>query len=286
MGQPVTVPGPRARRDPGWLLIPGLGLLVPFFLVPTLFVLVRSVTEPPAGLGHYEQAFGSELVRTVIERSVLIAVAVAVLSIVIGLPYAVVAVRSGPRLRGILLGAIGASLFLSVIVRAYAWLALLDSRGPVSDFTHWLGITGRDTSFVHNLAGVLIGMTQYGVPFMVLAIYDVMRRFDGRLENAAAILGAGPVTRWRKVTLPLLMPGIAAGTIIVFINTLGYYIIPAILGSPRTTMIGELVAKQVSTTLDWGLGAALASILLVGTMVAFVLYQKAIRLARGGGNGT
>jgi ABC-type spermidine/putrescine transport system permease subunit I len=271
----------RAGGDPGWLILPALLVLVPAFVVPTLYVLVRSVTEPPAGLSHYGKALDSELVRTVLVRSAMISAAVTLISLAVALPYAVAAVRAGRRLRTVLLGAVAASLFISVIVRSYAWLAILDRQGPVTDLTRALGITGPDFSLVHNLAGVLIGMTQYGVPLMVLSIYDVMRRLDGRLEKAAATLGAGPFTRWRKVNLPLIMPGVAAGMIIVFISTLGYYIIPAILGSPRTTMIGQLIATQVGTTLNWGLGAALASILLAGTMLSFVLFQRAGRWAEG-----
>jgi ABC-type spermidine/putrescine transport system permease subunit I len=270
-----------AGGDPSWLILPALLVLVPAFVVPTAYVLVRSFTEPPAGLSHYAKAFDSELVRTVLVRSALIAAAVTLISLAVALPYAVAAVRAGRRLRVVLLGAIGASLFISVIVRSYAWLAILDRQGPVTDLTRALGITGPDFSLVHNLTGVLIGMTQYGVPLMVLSIYDVMRRLDGRLEKAAATLGAGPFTRWRKINLPLIMPGVAAGMIIVFISTLGYYIIPAILGSPRTAMIGQLIATQVGTTLNWGLGAALASILLAGTMLSFVLFRRASRWAEG-----
>jgi ABC-type spermidine/putrescine transport system permease subunit I len=269
-------------RGSGWLSLPALLVLVPAFVVPTAYLLVRSVTEPPVGLSHYSKAFGSELVRTVLLRSALIAGLVTVISLVVALPYATATVRAGRRLRAVLLGAVVSSLFISVIVRSYAWLAILDRQGPVTDLTHALGITGADFSLVHNLTGVLIGMTQYGVPIMVMSIYDVMRRLDGRLEKAAATLGAGPVTRWRKVTLPLIMPGVAAGMIIVFISTLGYYIIPAILGSPRTEMIGQLIAKQVGTTLDRGLGSALASILLLGTMIAFALFRRAARWAEGG----
>ncbi|MGH3360623.1 MAG: ABC transporter permease, partial [Nocardioidaceae bacterium] len=115
---------------------------------------------------------------------------------------------------------------------------------------------------------------QYGVPFMVLAIHDTFRRADPQLERAAAVCGAGPLTRWRRVTLPLLAPGIAAGVIIVFITTLGYYILPAILGSPQDLMVGQLISQYVGTALNVGLGAALSCILLAVTVAAFLLFRR------------
>lgn len=288
MGELVAAPAlerPGARRararrgGPGWLVAPALALLVPAFFVPTLFVLVRSITTEPVGVGRYGDVFGSSLIVSVFGRSVMIAAIVTAVSLAIGVPYAVVAVRSGPRLRALLLGAVASSLFLSVIVRAYAWLALLDRNGPLVKLARLLGFHDANFSLVHNLAGVVIGLAQYGVPFVVLACFDVMRRLDSSYERAAATLGAGPVARWTRINLPLLMPGIAAGAVIVFISTLGYYIIPAILGGPGDLMIGQLIANQISTTLNWGLGAAISSVLLVVTLVALVAFQWLSRAA-------
>ncbi|GAB3052280.1 ABC transporter permease [Sediminivirga luteola] len=257
--------------SPALLYVPALALMVPVFVIPTLVMLSLSFTSEPGGLHWYVQAFQSDLVRAVLIRSFAIAFTVTAISLLIGLPYAAIARRAPRPIANVLYGAIAASLFFSVIVRAYAWLSILGHGGPVQLALQWLGIDTDGLRLVNSPFGVVVGMVQYGVPFMVLAIADVMRRTDDNLERAAATLGSGPVHRWIHVKLPMLKPGIVAGVTIVFVTTLGYYIIPAILGSPREMMIGELIGSQVGTTLNWGYGSALASILLVLTGLALWL---------------
>lgn len=266
--------GPRGTRVTTALLyIPAMVVLVPVFLLPTLFLLSQSFTAAPAGLSHYQELFGSQLFWSVLIRSFVIAGIVTVISLLLGLPYAAVANSSGPRLRNVLYGAVIASLFFSVIVRAYAWLALLGDGGPVHSALAALGVPAENVALVNSPTGVVIGMVQYGVPYVVLAIADVMRRVDANYDRAAATLGAGPVRRWLQIKLPMLMPGITAGCTIVFVTTLGYFIIPAVLGSPRELMIGGLISGQVGTTMNWGLGAAMATVLLVVTMVLVLAMQ-------------
>lgn len=265
----------RAARPgaPALLFLPALAVLVPVFLIPTLVLLAMSFSSGTGPFGNYQQLLQSELIRTVFLRSFATAAVVTVISLAIGLPYAAIALAAGPRVRAILLGAIAASLFFSVIVRAYAWLALLGNTGPVVGL---LGLLGADTdglSLARTPFAVGVGLVQYGVPFMVLAIADVMRRQDGNIERAAATLGAGPVRRWLRIKLPLISPGIIAGCTIVFTTTLGYFLIPAILGSPREMMIGQLINQQVGTTLNWGLGAAISAVLLIVALTLVVVFN-------------
>ena len=264
----------RPRNRAALLFLPALLLLLPVFVLPTVLLLTSSLTEPPGGFEHYREALSSDLIRQVLVRSLTISAIVTAISLAVGLPYAVAAVRSGPRLRGLLLGAVASTLFFSVIVRAYAWLALLDQDGVVPKLLHVLGLAGSDLTLANSRAGTIIGMVQYGIPFMVMAIYDTYRRADPQLERAAAVCGAGALTRWRRVTIPLLAPGIAAGIIIVFITTLGYYILPAILGSPQDLMIGQLISQYVGMALNVGLGAALSCILLAVTVGAYLLFRR------------
>jgi ABC-type spermidine/putrescine transport system permease subunit I len=122
-------------------------------------------------------------------------------------------------------------------------------------------------------------MVQYGIPFMVLAVYDVMRRVDPNLTKAAATMGARPSRAFIRVYWPLTMPGVIAGSAIVFITTLGYYILPSILGGPRNTMVGQVIADKVQTTLDWAGATALAGILLLVSVAGFVGFLRVTRRA-------
>ncbi|MEU0950080.1 ABC transporter permease [Streptomyces canus] len=254
--------------------MPALLILIPVFLVPTAVMISKSFTSNHGAFGYYQDLFGSELARTVFVRSFEIAGLVTLISLAIGLPYATVALKAGPRLRALLLGSIAASLFFSVIVRAYAWLALLGKDGPVVGSLGLLGLDTHELTLSHSRTAVILGMVQYGVPFMVLAIIDVLRRVDGNIDRAAATLGAGPVTRWTRVTLPLIAPGVIAGITIVFTTSLGYFVIPAVLGSPREQMVGQLISTQVGTTLEWGLGAALSATLLAISLTAILVFRR------------
>ncbi len=266
---------------PGLLFVPALIILVPIFLVPTAILLVSSFTSEEGVFFQYQRMWESDLVRAVLLRSLGMALFVTLVSLVLAIPYASIALKSRPRLRSVLLGAVTASLFFSVLVRAYAWLALLGHGGPVLGFLEGLGIDTESLQLVNSPTGVAIGMVQYGLPFMVMSLTDVMGRLDPNIERAAAVHGAGATRRFLTVTLPQLTPGMLAGSTIVFVTTLGYFVIPSILGSPREMMIGQLISDQVGTTLDWSYGAALSSALLVITFaVMFALRSLARRVGR------
>lgn len=267
--------------SPSMLFIPALVLLIPVFVVPTVTLLVTSFTSEDGVFSQYLRMWESDLVRAVMGRSFGIAAIVTVISVALAIPYAAIALKSAPRLRNFLLGAVTASLFFSVLVRAYAWLAILGTGGPVLGFLEAIGISTDSLRLVNSPTGVIIGMVQYGLPFMVISLTDVMGRVDPNIDRAAAVHGAGPVHRFITVSIPQLMPGILAGVTIVFVTTLGYFIIPSILGSPREMMIGQLISDQVGTTLDWSYGAALSCVLLVSTFVVVVALRVLARRIGG-----
>jgi putative spermidine/putrescine transport system permease protein len=268
-----------ARKTPGSnvLVLPAVVLLVVVFVVPAVLMLAYAVTEPPAGLHHLHEALTAPLTRTILIRSVVVAAEVTALSLILGLPFAMIAADATPRVRAVLLGAIGCTLFFSVIVRAYAWLALLGTGGPVTKVLVALHL-GDNSGYAHTRAGTIIAMVQYGVPYMVLAIYDNVRRIDPQLPRAASINGANALDTFRWIRLPLMLPGIAAGSIIVFITTLGYYIIPQVVGSPTDMMIGQLISQQINQASNWGLGSALAALLIVVALGCFGVFRLLTRL--------
>jgi ABC-type spermidine/putrescine transport system permease subunit I len=265
-----------------WLALPALALVLLVFAYPAARLLLRSFTEPPGGLSNYQDVLGNSGLLRILGRSIFTAAVVTVVALAAGYTYAYAAVTSGPRMRGILLGLVGASLFVSVIVRGYSWLAILDRKGALNAGLDAVGLSSLQPVLVHNFAGVVIGMIQYGIPFMVLAIYDVMRRVDPNLTKAASTLGARPTATFVRVFWPLTLPGVIAGSVIVFITTLGYYILPSLLGGPQNTMVGQVIADRVSTTLDWASATALAGILLVVSIGGFVAFLRVTR--RGGGH--
>jgi ABC-type spermidine/putrescine transport system permease subunit I len=264
----------RAER----LILPALALVVLLFILPAGELLSRSVSEPPGGTHHYEEFLGSASLVKIVLRSAWTALVVTIVSLLLAYPVAYVAATSSKGVRTAILGTIAASLFISIVVRGYAWLTILDRNGVLNTVLDGIGLGGLKTTLVHNFAGVVIGMVQYGIPFMVLALYDSMRRFDKTLAAASANLGARPSVTFLKIYLPLTRPGIGAGCTIVFIATLGYYILPSILGGPGNIMVGELIATKIQTTLEWGLAAAIACLLLILALgLFFVLYRLALR---------
>lgn len=263
-----------------WLVVPALLLIAVMFVYPTARILLRSFTEDPGGLSNYGDVLGNGSLLRILGRSVLIATVVTACALVLGYIYAYAAVISGPRLRTTLLALVGASLFVSVVVRGYAWLAILDRNGALDAGFEAIGLDSVNPVLVHNFTGVVIGMIQYGIPFMVLALYDVMRRVDPNLTKAAATLGARPARAFLRVYLPLTLPGVIAGCVIVFITTLGYYILPSILGGPQNTMVGQVIAERIQTTLDWASATALAGILLAVSIAGFVAFMRVTRRQR------
>ena len=267
----------RKARGSSALVLPAGLLLAVVFVVPALLMLAYSVTQPPAGLHHLHEALTSPLTRAILLRSVEIAAEVTALSLILGLPFAMIAAGATPRFRAVLLGAIGCTLFFSVIVRAYAWLALLGTNGPVTKVLVALHL-GESSGYAHTRVGTIIAMVQYGIPYMVLAIYDNVRRIDPQLPRASAINGANAFDTFRWVRLPLMLPGIAAGSIIVFITTLGYYIIPQVVGSPTDMMVGQLISQQLNQASNWGLGSALATLLILVALGCFAVFRLLTRL--------
>jgi ABC-type spermidine/putrescine transport system permease subunit I len=268
-----------------WLALPALLLVVVIFAYPAARLLLRSFTEPPGGLRNYEAVFTDGVLMRILLRSVTVAAVVTAIALLCGYVYAFAAVTAGRRLRATLLTLVGASLFVSVIVRGYSWLAILDRKGAMNVTLDALGLGAFKTVLVHNFAGVVIGMIQYGIPFMVLAVYDVMRRVDPNLTKAAATLGARPSRAFLRVFLPLTLPGVIAGCVIVFITTLGYYILPAILGGPQTTVVGQVIAEKIQTTLEWSTATALSGVLLAVSIVGFVAFLRVTRRYGAASNG-
>jgi putative spermidine/putrescine transport system permease protein len=269
-----------ARRDRwSWLVIPATVFLAAFFVVPLIAMVVRSVTDPVgAGLSNYEQFFAEEAYVRVLLNTFWIAVLATLACLVIGYPFAYLMTIVPGRWTGLLLIAVLLPFWSSLLVRTFAWQVLLRDTGVINRFLLDLGVISEPLTLIRTTGGVIIGMSHILLPFMVLPIFAVMRRIDPEYGRAAANLGASPAAAFLRIFVPLSLPGVLAGCLLVFILALGFYITPALLGGLRDQMISQLIVQQIQQRLDWGFGTAM-SVLLVGiTLVILFIASRAIKL--------
>jgi putative spermidine/putrescine transport system permease protein len=271
------------RLIPIALLSPALLFLAVFFTLPALALISYSfLTQSPEGivglpptLTHYEHFFGTALYSRVLLTTLRISLWTTGAAILLAYPTALVMVRSGPLVRPVITMIVIAPLIVSVVVRTYGWQLIL-GNGPTG-ILNWLllstGLAKTPVKLLYSEAAVVIGSLHVFFPMMVLPLASALGRIDPRLEDAARTLGATSWRTFRKVTLPLSLPGLAVGCTLVFSLTAGSFVTPAILGGTGATMLGMLVDQQILVVYDWPFGATVATVL-----VAIVLGVNALSL--------
>jgi ABC-type spermidine/putrescine transport system permease subunit I len=270
----------RERRAHLLALLPALLVLAAFFVYPLFGILTRSVYKGGYTLESYRQIVRVPVYLTVVGLTFRTAAIVTLVCLALGYPLAYVLANARPRLARLGLVVVVLPFFTSIIVRTYAWMVLLGRNGVVNQYLAALGLTDHPLPLLYNQGGVLIGMSYVLLPFMVLTLYSVMSGIDPGLVRAAHSLGAGRFQAFRRVFLPLSLPGVAGGTLLVFILSLGFFITPALMGGPSDVMIAMLIEREVEFTLNWSFASALAVILLGLTLAGFVLYNRVVRLDR------
>lgn len=256
-----------SRLNPYWLLL--LPLVVPLallYLVPLAQVLWISVSDPALGFGNYERLFTSSAIQRVLWSTLRICALTTLLALILGYVVAYAMTHASPRHRLWMTAFVLVPFWVSVLVRAFAWLTLLRTEGLVNNALVGWGLAAEPLPLVRNELGVVIGMVHYMVPYAVLPLYANMQGIDRRLADASRSLGAGPLWTFWHVFLPLSKPGIAAAGLLVFIFSLGFFVTPAILGGGRVVMIAEYVSVQIMQTVRWGVGTMMASVLLLGVV--------------------
>ena len=215
-------------------------------------------------------------------RTLQVSVAVTALCLLLGYPLAFLIAHAPPRRAALLLVAVLLPFWTSLLVRTTAWIVLLQTQGVINDLLVGLRLVGDDRrlELVYNMTGTLIAMTHVLLPFMVLSLYSVMRTINPWYLRAAASLGAGPVQAFRRVYWPLSLPGVGAGSLLVFIMALGYYITPALVGGRSGQLISNLIAYHMQESLNWGLAAALGAILLLCVLLLYVVYDRVVGINR------
>jgi len=276
-----------AARQTGWwlLILPAFLLMAAFYVTPILQVLAISFTEPQPGLGNYERLFTSESVQRVIVTTLRICTITTVFALLLGYVLSYKIALADERARRWWILAVLVPLWISVLVRAFAWVTLLRRQGLVNGALMETGLIAEPLPLVWNEFGIIVGMVHYMVPYAVLPMLASMREIDPRLLAAARGLGASRLTVFARVFLPLSLPGLIAAGVLVFIFSLGFYITPAILGGGKTLMVAEWIGLQILDLIRWGLGTMLATMLVVTILVTLAIFSRVVDLRRVFGSG-
>jgi ABC-type spermidine/putrescine transport system permease subunit I len=231
-------------------------------------------------LTYYAAIMASPVYMTVLALTFKTALGVTLVCVLLGVPTAYVLASLDGTWRNVLLVAVALPFLTSILIRTYAWMALLGRHGVVNQLLQAAGLTAAPVPLMHNEVGVYVGMVHVLLPFLILPVYSAMSAIDRRLLRAAASLGASPRRALLTVFLPLALPGIASGALLVFLVAIGFYITPALLGGPKQVMISNLIEVHVIELLNWGFGSALAFVLLAATLVLMVLFDRVLGLER------
>lgn len=289
---PVTPPSQVHKRGSSgrgsqprlWpLVLPLAGLLVVFFLYPCAAILVKAFTNfrPPqvAGLDNFIWFFQEDANVTILVRTLVTAVLCTAITLALAFPYAYTMTLVSPRVRMLMTAAVLISLLAGVLMRNFAWIILLQREGLINDSLAALGLPRHD--FLGTTTAVVIGMTSVLFPYMVLPLYTVLRDIDRRLVLAAQSLGATPLRAFCQVYVPMSVPGVFAGCQLVFVLGLGFFITPALLGSPQQALLSQLMVLQFDRIAAFGRAGAMSVVLLVMTLLTIALASEVAGRRRG-----
>lgn len=270
------------RREVLWLLllVPAVLYLLAVFAVPLFQIVLRSFYFPKLTGEHYVRIFAVPAYLKVLWVTLRISLIVAVTALLLGYPVAFLLATIPTRTANLLMALVLLPFWTSLLVRTYAWMILLQKNGVLNSLLVNLGLIAAPLPLMYNTPGVIIGMVHVLLPFMVLPLYAVMKGIDPDLARAARSLGAGGFRTFLRVILPLSLPGVSAGFLLVFISAIGFFITPALLGGRGDVMIGMLIESQINALVNWGLGSALAVFLLAIILALVFIYHRALRLER------
>ena len=258
------------------LIAPAIVLAI-FFIWPLAQVVIRSVTEPAIGFDNYVRIFRTSTYLRVIANTMMLAGTVAAVTLALAYPVAWMVSATRGNILYLCLGLILIPFWTSVVIRTFAWMVLFQRRGLLNSLLLSSGVIDQPLRLMHNSIGVHIGMVHILLPFMILPLLSSMRGIDPTIMRAASVLGANPLRQFIHVYLPLTLPGVNAGLLLVFISALGFFITPALLGGAENMTIAILIEQQTSRLLDWPMASALATLLLAATALLYLFYDRISR---------
>ena len=285
----ASTAAPPTGRGTLALIVPAVGLLTAFFVVPYFSILTMSVrtasTTAPYGdgytLDHFASALGDEYILGVLARTIGLGLLVTLIALLLGYPVAYHLARTRSRWKGLLYTFVLSPLLVGLVVRTFGWMIILSNNGLANQSLQWLGVIESRLQLMNNNLGVTIALVHVFLPFVILPLLGNIQAINPELESAARSLGASRLKTFLRVTLPLSIPGIQAGTILVFVLAISAYVTPAMLGGARAKTMSVLVVQYLIDNFRWPAGAALALILAVTAIVSGSLYLMLThRLAR------
>ena len=270
------------------LVVPGMLWLAIFFALPMLIVVAVSFATRNAygqvffnfTLSNYQRFFESLYLR-IFATTIFTAIVTTVITFLMGYPLAYTISILPKKWQQPSLVLVMIPFWINFLIRSYAWVIILRSQGIINTFLLKMGLIEKPLTLLYNDYAVMLGMIYALVPFMVLPIYVSIEQLDKRLLEAASDLGAPPLTAFRKITLPLTMPGIAAGSILVFISSLGMFVVPDIMGGAKSALIGNIIQNQFLAARDWPFGSALSIVLGILALLLIMLYYKVLEGQKG-----
>lgn len=267
------------------LMAPGLGWLALFLVVPAGIVFMLAFFQRGIyggidylfTLENFERAI-DPLYLSILWQSALVAGQATLIALLIGYPAAYAIARAGPRWQAVLLVLVMLPFWSNFLIRTYAWIVLLNRKGIINESLISWGLTNEPLSLLYNQGAVVTGLVYNYLPFVVLAVYASLARMDRSLLEASEDLGAPAWRSFLRITLPLSLPGVAAGAIFVFVLSIGNFITPDLLGGGRIQMVGNLIYDQFLTARDWPFGAALSMALIA--IMLLLLFGQALVVRR------
>lgn len=295
--EPIEAPEPqkkskhKKRRSWG----PGLLLLLPillfifgFFVVPMLYILYLSFisTDDINGAGavysiqNYTQFFTDSYYLTSLWLTVKISLYTVIVSLILAYPVALTMAKSSPRIRGYIALLIASPLLVSIVVRNFGWYLLLLPNGTINQLLTSLGIIDTPLKLLFSEIGVVIGLSNAYLPFMILAIATSLYNIDPSLDKAGAILGASPIRSFFSITLPLSLPGIVSGCVLVFSLSMSAYVTPALMGGANVPVMPVVAYDQINNLLRWTFGSAISYVLLATTLITVFVFTRAFEISK------
>ena len=262
------------------LATPAVLAVIAIVVIPVgwLFYLSFTGSDGQLSFVNYQKMIEYKSYARTFVTTFEVSILTTLICILIGYPLAYFLAMLPERLAGFFMLAVLLPFWTSLLVRTYAWLVLLQKNGILNDFAMTIGLWDSPLKLVHNLTGTLIGMAHIMLPFLVLPLYGSMKKIQRDLMHAAANLGASPVQAFWKIYFPMSLSGMVAGSLIVFVLCLGFYVTPAVLGGGRVIMVATQITAILENQFDWGAASALGVVLLVVTMIILTVATKLFKL--------